>query len=215
MTAMEEREISRAVVERLPVYYRYLRDLIDEGVERISSQELSRIMHVTASQIRQDFNHFGGFGQQGYGYNTQYLYDEIGKILGLDKEHTMVLVGVGNLGSALVGYMNYRKRGFIFKAAFDIDPELIGQELSGIRIHPVSELKEYLMKNPVDIVVIAIPKQHAVRVAEEISSCPIKAVWNFAHTDLPMPEQIQVENVHLSDSLMKLSYSIRRNETRK
>ena len=199
---MENKEISQAVIGRLPRYYRYLGDLKDQGVERISSQELSSLMHVTASQIRQDFNHFGGFGQQGYGYNTQYLYDEIAKILGLNQAHNMILIGAGNLGSALVNYMNYRNRGFFFKAAFDRRPELVGQKIGGIEIHSMDELENIICDNEIDIVVLTIPKQEAVKVAEQLAQYPIKAIWNFAHTDLHVPSCIQVENVHLSDSLM-------------
>ena len=209
---LDNREISQAVISRLPRYYRYLGDLKDEGVERISSQELSAIMHVTASQIRQDFNHFGGFGQQGYGYNTQYLYDEIAKILGLNQIHNMILIGAGNLGSALVKYMNYRNRGFIFKAAFDRSEERIGHTIGGVKIHPMEDLEYIIRDNEVDIVVLTIPKQEAIKVAELLSHYPIKAIWNFAHTDLHVPERIQVENVHLSDSLMRLSYNIKQYE---
>lgn len=212
---MEGREISQAVIGRLPRYYRYLGDLKEQGVERISSQELSALMHVTASQIRQDFNHFGGFGQQGYGYNTQYLYDEIGKILGLDRTHNMILIGAGNLGSALVNYMNYRNRGFYFKAAFDRNEELIGKKIGSVEVHAMEELEQFICDNQIDIVVLTIPKQEAVRVAEKLSKCPIRAIWNFAHTDLHVPASIQVENVHLSDSLMKLSYNIKRHEDEK
>ncbi len=209
---METREISQAVISRLPRYYRYLGDLKDEGVERISSQELSSLMHVTASQIRQDFNHFGGFGQQGYGYNTQYLYDEIAKILGLNQTHNMILIGAGNLGSALVNYMNYRNRGFIFKAAFDRNAEIVGRRIGSITVHPMEELTEFIRDNQIDIVVLTIPRQEAVKVAEKLAHTPIKAIWNFAHTDLHVPASIQVENVHLSDSLMRLSYNIKRFE---
>ena len=209
---METREISQAVIGRLPRYYRYLGDLKEQGVERISSQELSSLMHVTASQIRQDFNHFGGFGQQGYGYNTQYLYDEIAKILGLNQTHNMILIGAGNLGSALVNYMNYRNRGFIFKAAFDRNSAIIGRKIGSITVHPMEELSDFIRDNEIDIVVLTIPKQEAVKVAEKLVSSPIKAIWNFAHTDLHVPSSIQVENVHLSDSLMRLSYNIKRFE---
>ncbi len=209
---METREISQAVIGRLPRYYRYLGDLKEQGVERISSQELSSLMHVTASQIRQDFNHFGGFGQQGYGYNTQYLYDEIAKILGLNQTHNMILIGAGNLGSALVNYMNYRNRGFIFKAAFDRNDALIGRSIGTITVHPMEELTSFIRDNKIDIVVLTIPKQEAVKVAEKLVNSPIKAIWNFAHTDLHVPSSIQVENVHLSDSLMRLSYNIKRFE---
>ncbi len=209
---MDNKEISQAVISRLPRYYRYLGDLKEEGIERISSQELSAIMHVTASQIRQDFNHFGGFGQQGYGYNTQYLYDEIAKILGLNRVHNMILIGAGNLGSALINYMNYRNRGFFFKAAFDQKKDLIGQTVGGIRIHAMEDLEPIIRDNEVDIVVLTIPKQEAIKVAERLVEYPIKAIWNFAHTDLHVPSRIQVENVHLSDSLMRLSYNIKRFE---
>ncbi len=211
---MENREISQAVISRLPRYYRYLGELKEQGVERISSQELSRMMHVTASQIRQDFNHFGGFGQQGYGYNTTYLYEEIGKILGLDQEHSMILVGAGNLGSALIKYMNFRNRGFFFKAAFDVDPQLHGKKIAGLPVLPLEQITGFLKSNDVDIVVLTIPKAEAVKVAEIVAGCPIRAIWNFAHTDLRLPPHIKVENVHLSDSLMRLSYEISRSETR-
>jgi redox-sensing transcriptional repressor len=209
---LDIKNISQAVIGRLPRYYRYLGELKDEGVERISSQELSKEMHVTASQIRQDFNHFGGFGQQGYGYNTEYLYNEIGKILGLDQKHNMILVGAGNLGSALVRYMNFRNRGFFFKAAFDINEALYGKQIAGITVYPLDSIADYIRENEIDIAVLTIPKAGAVKVAEVLSTCPIKAIWNFAHTDLELPERIQVENVHLSDSLMRLSYEIRRYE---
>lgn len=207
-----KKEISQAVISRLPRYYRYLGDLKESSVERISSQDLSSLMHVSASQIRQDFNHFGGFGQQGYGYNVEYLYDEIGKILGLDRTHNMVLIGAGNLGSALVNYMNYRSRGFNFQAIFDHNKKLIGTKIGGLVVRPMTELTPYLNENKTDIVVLAIPKRSAKEVADQVSACPIRAIWNFAHIDLAVPESIQVENVHLSDSLMQLSYSIRQYE---
>ena len=209
---MDNREISQAVISRLPRYYRYLGDLEDNGVERISSQDLSALMHVTASQIRQDFNHFGGFGQQGYGYNVSYLRDEIGKILGLDRSHSMVLIGGGNLGSALVNYMNYRNRGFYFQAIFDQKESLFGTKIGGVAVHDINELHSYLERNPVDIVVLTIPKQAAQQVADRIADCPIRGIWNFAHTDLRVPAHIKVENVHLSESLMKLSYNIHQDE---
>ena len=209
---VDHRDISQAVISRLPRYYRYLGDLRDNGVERISSQELSAMMHVTASQIRQDFNHFGGFGQQGYGYNVAYLYEEIGKILGLDRSHSMVLIGGGNLGSALVNYMNYRNRGFYFRAIFDEKESLIGTKIGGVEVHDINELHSYLMRNAVDIVVLTIPKQAAQKVADDIVDTPIRAFWNFAHTDLRVPAHIKVENVHLSESLMRLSYNIHQDE---
>lgn len=207
---MERKEISQAVIGRLPRYYRYLGELRDEGVERISSQELSLKMQVTASQIRQDLNHFGGFGQQGYGYNVEYLYVEIAKILGLDKEHYLILIGAGNLGQALLNYNNFARRGFIFKGIFDKNPELHGTKIRDIEIRPMEEISNFVKDNNIDIAVLTIPKNGAIKVAETLVSCNIKAIWNFAHVDLNVPESVQVENVHLSDSLMKLSYNISR-----
>ena len=137
---MDEKVISQAVIGRLPRYYRYLGDLRDSGVERISSQDLSRLMKVTASQIRQDFNNFGGFGQQGYGYNVEYLYNEIAKILGLNSKHNLIIIGAGNLGQALANYMNFERRGFIVKGIFDINPALQGKELRGIPVRPVEQI---------------------------------------------------------------------------
>lgn len=202
------KEISQAVITRLPRYYRYLGDLKDAGVERISSQELSRIMRVTASQIRQDFNHFGGFGQQGYGYNVDYLYVEIGKILGLDQSHNLILIGAGNLGQALANYMNFEKRGFIITGIFDVNPKLIGNSVRGILIQPMENMKGFIKENDVDIAILTIPKAGAVKVAEQLVECGIRGIWNFAHVDLEVPDHVLVENVHLSDSLMKLSYRI-------
>ncbi len=207
---MEEKEISQAVISRLPRYFRYLGELRDEGVERISSQDLSELMRVTASQIRQDFNNFGGFGQQGYGYNVEYLYNEIGKILGLDKQHNFIIIGGGNLGRALGNYMNFERRGFIFRGMFDQDPELVGREVRGIKVMPMEEMEQFVQDNDIDIAVLTIPKTSAVGVAEKLVANGIRAIWNFAHVDLNVPEGIQVENVHLSDSLMKLSYNINR-----
>ncbi len=209
---MEEKEISQAVISRLPRYFRYLGELKDQGVERISSQDLSELMSVTASQIRQDFNNFGGFGQQGYGYNVEFLYQEIGKILGLHKKHHLVIIGAGNLGQALANYMNFEKRGFIISGAFDLNPKLYGKTIRGIKVKPMEELEQFVRANNIDIAVLTIPKTSAVEVANRLVDCGIKAIWNFAHVDLDVPEKVQVENVHLSDSLMKLSYNINRYE---
>lgn len=207
---VDEKTISQAVITRLPRYLRYLGDLKDQGVERISSQELSKIMHVTASQIRQDFNHFGGFGQQGYGYNVEYLYVEIAKILGINKEHQLIIIGAGNLGQALANYMNFEKRGFIFKGIFDKNPGIIGKMIRNIPIQPMDKLPEYIKENDIDIAVLTIPKTGAVEVADTLVKCGIRAIWNFAHVDLEVPKEVLVENVHLSDSLMKLSYNLNR-----
>ncbi len=163
---MEEKAISQAVISRLPRYYRYLGDLKDEGIERISSQELSVIMKVTASQIRQDFNNFGGFGQQGYGYNVKYLYDEIGKILGLNENHHLIIIGAGNLGRALTNYSNFGNRGFIFEGIFDRNKEIIGEKIGDLTVRPMDELESFILSNHIDIVVIAIPKTGAKEVAD-------------------------------------------------
>ena len=207
---MEEKEISQAVIGRLPRYFRYLGELKDDGVERISSQELSELMKVTASQIRQDFNNFGGFGQQGYGYNVEHLYKEIGKILGLDKTHRFIIIGAGNLGQALGNYMNFERRGFIFSGMFDLNPELVGQTIREVTVQPMENMERFIREHNIDIAVLTIPKTGAVEVAEKLAQNGIKAIWNFAHVDLNVPDGIQVENVHLSDSLMKLSYNINR-----
>ncbi len=212
---MDEKNISQAVISRLPRYLRYLGELKDSNVERISSQELSELMKVTASQIRQDFNNFGGFGQQGYGYKVSYLYDEIAKILGINKTHNLIIVGAGNLGQALANYMNFERRGFHFKGIFDNNESLHGKKIRDMYVQPMSELEDFVKENNIDIAVLAIPKNGAVKVAEQLVDCGVKAFWNFAHVDLNVPKDITVENVHLSDSLMRLSYNISRNENEK
>ncbi len=209
---MGNRAISQAVIGRLPRYYRYLGELLESGVERISSNALSKRMKVTASQIRQDLNNFGGFGQQGYGYNVKYLYTEIGKILGLEQKHHIVIIGAGNLGQALANYTAFEKRGFILKGIFDVDPALEGRKIRGVPIRMMSELKDFLSENHIEIAVLTIPKTHAGEVARKLVDNGVKAIWNFAHTDLNLPEHIVVENVHLSESLMRLSYNIARYE---
>lgn len=205
---MDGKNISQAVVARLPRYYRYLGDLKDKGIERVSSQDLSKLMKVTASQIRQDFNNFGGFGQQGYGYNVQYLYDEIGKILGLNEKHNLVIIGAGNLGQALANYVNFERRGFMIKGIFDNNRELCQKKIRDSYVRHVDNLESFIKENNVDIAALTIPKEGAVETAEILVRCGIKAIWNFAHVDLNVPDSIVVENVHLSDSLMKLSYGI-------
>jgi len=205
-----EKDISQAVISRLPRYFRYLGELKDEGKERVSSQELSDIMQVTASQIRQDLNNFGGFGQQGYGYNVEFLYEEIGKILGLDQKHNLIIIGAGNLGQALVNYVDFERRGFLFKGVFDVNPALYGKKIRGIEVQCMDHMGQFVRENNIDIAVLTVPKTEAAEIAERLISYGIKGIWNFAHVDLKVPEGIQVENVHLSDSLMKLSYNINR-----
>ena len=205
---MERKEISKPVVTRLPRYYRYLGELIEEGVERISSNELSARMKVTASQIRQDLNNFGGFGQQGYGYNVRSLYTEIAKILGIDRQHNLVIIGAGNLGQAIANYANFERRGFIIKGMFDINPRLIGLVVRGIEIRGVEELEKFIVDNEVQIAALTIPKTKAPEIAQRLVNAGVKAIWNFAHIDLVVPEDVVVENVHLSESLMRLSYRV-------
>ena len=205
---MEQRKISRAVSSRLPRYYRYLGDLLEAGVERISSSDLSKKMHVTASQIRQDLNNFGGFGQQGYGYNVKYLYTEIGKILGLDRSHNFIIIGAGNLGQALANYASFERSGFILKSLFDVNPRLEGVTIRGIPVRMVDELEDFLKNNDIEIAALTLPKSKAIEVADILVDNGVKGIWNFAHTDLSLPKDVVVENVHLSDTLMKLSYNL-------
>ena len=205
---MEQRKISRAVISRLPRYYRYLGDLLEAGVERISSSDLSKKMHVTASQIRQDLNNFGGFGQQGYGYNVKYLYTEIGKILGLDRSHNFIIIGAGNLGQALANYASFERSGFILKSLFDVNPRLEGVTIRGIPVRMVDELEDFLKNNDIEIAALTLPKSKAIEVADILVDNCVKGIWNFAHTDLSLPKDVVVENVHLSDTLMKLSYNL-------
>ena len=205
---MDDKGISKAVIKRLPRYYRYLGDLMNNGVERISSSDLSKKMRVTASQIRQDLNNFGGFGQQGYGYNVRYLHTEISKILGLEEEHPMIIVGAGNLGQALANYVEFDKMGFRLVGIFDINPVLEGIGVRGIEIKMISDLPFFLKENNVEIATLTLPKNKAAEMAELLVNNGVKAIWNFAHLDLNVTEDVIVENVHLSESLMTLSYNL-------
>ena len=204
---MEERQISQAVIRRLPRYYRYLGELLENSVERISSNELSKRMNVTASQIRQDLNNFGGFGQQGYGYNVKYLYTEIGKILGLDVNHNMIILGACNLGQALANYAAFERSGFVFG--------IVSTAIS-ILFSLIKSLNSSIIRISIPRIVtpsslgFTIPKTKAIEVADMLVESGIKAIWNFAHTDLELPEDVIVENVHLSESLMRLSYNVNR-----
>jgi len=200
--------ISSAVIRRLPRYYRYLGELMEGGIQRISSNELSTKMKVTASQIRQDLNNFGGFGQQGYGYNVKSLYDEIGKILGIDHTHNMIIIGAGNLGQAIINYKDFEKRGFIIKGVFDNDMKLEGKTISGVLVSMTDKMTEFIMENNIEIVALTIPKKCAREIGKIVADAGVKAIWNFAHTDLNLPDDVIVENVHLSESLMRLSYTI-------
>ena len=203
-----EKKISSAVIKRLPRYYRYLSELLDKGIDRISSGELSRQMNVTASQIRQDFNNFGGFGQQGYGYNVEVLKNEIGKILGLDRQYRVVILGAGNLGQALANYAGFEKRGFHIVGIFDVDKKKIGNMVGTLRVLDMAELTDYVKDNRVDIAALTLPKSKAPEVANKLMDIGVHAFWNFAATDLHLPDNAAVENVHLAESLMRLSYNI-------
>lgn len=205
---MGDKEISKAVINRLPRYYRYLGDLLEIDVVRISSKELSEKMKVTASQIRQDLNNFGGFGQQGYGYNVEYLHSEIGKILGLEKKYDVIIIGAGNLGQALANYVDFERRGFFVRAIFDVSPRLIGTKIRGIEVLSSDLLEEYIKKNSIDIAAITVPKSKAPQLAADLVKWGINGIWNFAPTDLNLPKEVTVENVHLAESLMKLSYRL-------
>ena len=165
-------------------------------------------MKVTASQIRQDLNNFGGFGQQGYGYNVKYLYDEIGKILGIDRAHNMIIIGAGNLGQAIVNYEDFEKRGFVIKGVFDNNEQLKGKKVRGINIMMMDSVTDFIRENDIEIVALTIPKNAAKEVGKLVADAGVKAIWNFAHTDLNLPDDVIVENVHLSESLMRLSYTI-------
>ncbi|HKL99345.1 MAG TPA: redox-sensing transcriptional repressor Rex, partial [Mobilitalea sp.] len=193
---MNKKEISKAVVNRLPRYYRYLGDLLEKDVVRISSKELSEKMNVTASQIRQDLNNFGGFGQQGYGYNVEYLHSEIGRILGLDKRYNVIIIGAGNLGQALANYVDFERRGFFISAIFDVNPRLIGMSIRGVEVQLVDGLEAFIRMNSVDIAAITVPKSKAPQLAADLALWGVKGIWNFAPTDLNLPKDITVENVH-------------------
>lgn len=205
---MVDRYISKAVIGRLPRYYRYLGELLERGFERISSDDLSKIMKVTASQIRQDLNNFGGFGQQGYGYNVKFLYEEIGKILGVEKKHNVVVVGAGNLGTAIAKYRGFDKRGFTVIGVFDVNPDVVGKVINDITVSPLEELDTFVVNNEVDIAALTVPKEEVSEIVNMLISFGVRAFWNFSHIDLDVPDDVIVENVHLSDSLLKLSFRL-------
>lgn len=209
-----EKKVSVSVINRLPRYYRYLTELGNSGVERISSKDLSIRMGVTASQIRQDLNCFGGFGQQGYGYKVKYLQSEIAKILGLDRKYTAVLVGAGNMGRTFALNTKFESRGFKLIGIFDIDPNKIGTDLSGKVIQDYAEIEEFIHIHKPVMAILAVPRQVMHAVAEELVGYGIQAFLNFSYTELSTADDVAVENVHLSDSLMRLSYKILERENR-
>lgn len=202
----KKKDISMAVIKRLPKYYRHLAELLRNDVDRISSKELSDKIGFTASQIRQDFNNFGGFGQQGYGYNVKDLYNEISNILGLDKRYSSVIIGAGNIGQAIANYSRFDKFGFDLKGIFDKNPKLIGMQMNDIEISDIDNLESFLKSSPVDIGIICVPAAQAQKVADIMVDSGVRGLWNFAPLDLKVPENISVENVHLSESLLTLVY---------
>lgn len=204
--AREKNYVSEAVMRRMPKYYRYLTDMELNGIERVSSKELSQRMGLTASQIRQDFNCFGGFGQQGYGYNVSELQQEIHRILGLTNDYHIIIIGAGNLGQALANYTGFEKEGFYVKGLFDINPRLFGMSIRGIPINDIDELESFISEHKVDMTAICTPKEKAQEMADRVICSGIKGIWNFATTDIVTPPDVIVENVHLSDSLYTLSF---------
>ncbi|MCX7749554.1 MAG: redox-sensing transcriptional repressor Rex [Clostridia bacterium] len=203
-----KKKVSIAVIRRLPRYYRYLADLLKMDITRISSKELSNRMGITASQIRQDLNCFGGFGQQGYGYNVELLYKEIGNILGVNDKFCTIIIGAGNMGQALANYSNFESRGFSLKAIFDIDPELVGKKIKGIEILHMDALEEFIKSNKVDIAMLCVPYEYTPELADKVARLGVKGLWNFSPMDLKLPYDVVIENVHLSDSLMVLGYKL-------
>ena len=204
--------VSDAVIRRLPGYYRHLRELEAAGVTQISSQELGRRMQLTPSQIRQDINCFGGFGQQGYGYHVANLKERIGEILGLHKQYHMIIVGAGNIGRAVANYAGFSREGFNIQAIFDVSEALVGIDVHGILVQPMEKLETWLSTHQVDIAVLSVPKGVAQEIADQLVQGGVRAIWNFAPVDLTLPEGVAVNNVHLSDSLHILSYRMNEKE---
>ncbi|WP_250277647.1 redox-sensing transcriptional repressor Rex [[Clostridium] colinum] len=201
-----DKKVSLAVIKRLPRYYRFLGDLLDNGITRISSKDLSAKMNITASQIRQDLNTFGCFGQQGYGYNVELLLNEIREILGLNKTYNLVILGAGKIGQALLNYSNFEKRGFNFIGIFDIDSNIIGTKIKDLEVQDIKNLEKFTKENQIDIAVLAVPRVNAYELYKSVISYGIKGIWNFSNTELKLSDGIIVENVHLTDSLMTLAY---------
>ncbi len=207
---MKKDKISSAVIRRLPRYYRHLDELLRNGTVRISSSSLAKSMGLTASQIRQDLSCFGGFGQQGYGYNVERLRAEVADILGMNRNHTVAILGTGNLGRALMENFPFKTNGFRLVAAFDVDPRLVGHELSGTPVYHVDTLEEYLKADPVSVCVLTVPAGVAVNTARRVAECGVTGIWNFTNVELPQQDMpgIQIEDVHFADSLLTLSYMI-------
>jgi len=205
-----EKQVPAVVIKRLPRYYRYLSELLKLDIKRISSGDLSKKMNVTASQIRQDFNYFGGFGQQGYGYNVEYLYNAIGEILGLNNENRAIIVGAGNLGRALANHDAFERRGFKIIALFDINPDICGKEVNGKKVLPLEELEVFIVENSINIGILTVPSSFVKETADRLVKAGIQGMLNFGYTELESDFGVPVENVHLSDALMTLSYKLKR-----
>ena len=205
--------VSPAVIKRLPRYFRYLRELLHHDILRISSSELSEMMNVTASQIRQDLNCFGGFGQQGYGYNVKYLYGKISDILGVSSNFNAVIIGAGNLGHAIAGSNMFEHRNMNLIGIFDVSPAIIGKKIANYTVMDMADLPAFAKKRPIDIAILTVPKEFAQETAQAIANIGIRGLWNFTSTELDMKiHGIMVENVHMGDSLMRLMYEINNNE---
>jgi redox-sensing transcriptional repressor len=202
----KSKNISMAVIKRLPKYYRYLEELMKNEVDRISSKELGEKIGFTASQIRQDLNCFGDFGQQGYGYNVKELYSQIGSILGLDRGYEAALVGAGNIGQAVSNYSRFENLGVKITAIFDANPKLIGMKIRNVEIMDIDDMENVLNEHKIDLGIICVPRKNAQAVADELIKGGVRAIWNFAPVDLVVPDYVKVENVHLSESLMTLIY---------
>ena len=206
---MRKQKVSSAVIRRLPRYYRHLTDLHTAGVERISSSALGRSMGLTASQIRQDLSCFGEFGQQGYGYNVEKLRDEISDILGMNRGHTAVILGAGNLGRALMENFHFERSGVALAAAFDVAPEIVGQTRSGVPIYHVDRLEVYLVEHPASIGVLTVPRSVANTTASRLVRAGVRGIWNFTNSELTVEAPgVVIEDVHFADSLLALSYMI-------
>ncbi len=207
---MRKQDISPAVIKRLPRYYRYLENLMEEGIERVSSMRLAEIMNITASQMRQDLNQFGGFGQQGYGYNVKHLHEEIGKILNINTVNNLIIIGAGNLGQCLANYAGFKEYGFHIRALFDKDPDKVGKSIGGLTVLPMDQLESKIKEENIHIAALCVPRAETQELAEQLIQIGVKGLWNFANIDLEVPEDVVVESVRLSDSLMCLCYGIGR-----
>lgn len=204
----KNKKISMAVIRRLPKYYRYLSELKNKDIKRISSYELSKLTGFTASQIRQDFNNFGGFGQQGYGYNIDDLHGELKSIIGINRQHKGIVIGAGNLGQSIANYKHFDETGLNVVAIFEKNPRLIGYKIREIPIYDFYDIEKYCSERDIEIAIITTPKEEAQSVADKVVSLGIESIWNFAPADLKMPENVVVENIHLSESLLALMFML-------